>query len=104
TQLTHGSLTESQALNFGRSRQPCLLVINHRSLLGVSLSGFLCFCSHRFCKTSSMSPPKSSPRRQLSFFGSVPPLQAYLPHLDPSSGFPGSPSSVRRGTRRSSSL
>jgi len=53
---------------------------------------------------SSMSPPKSSPRSKLSFFGSVPPLQAYLLRLDLTSGFPGSPSAVRRGTRRSSSL
>jgi hypothetical protein len=58
---------------------------------------------HVFHKLS-MSPPKSSPRSKLSFFGAVPPLQAYLPRLDPTSGFPGSPSAVRRGTRRSSSL
>ena len=51
-----------------------------------------------------MSSPKSSPRGQLSLSGSVPPFKAYLPRVDPTSGFPGSPSSVRRGTRRSSSL
>ena len=33
THLTHGPLTGSQAENFGRSRQPCTLVIHHRDLL-----------------------------------------------------------------------
>ena len=51
----------------------------------------------------SMSSPKSSPYGQLSFFGSVPPLQAYLPPVGPTSGLPGSPYSVRRGARRPSS-
>ena len=56
-------------------------------------------------RPSSMSSPKSSPRRAI-FFSRVLflLLQAYLPRVDPTSGFPGSPLAVRRGTRRSSSL
>ena len=52
THLTHGSLTESQTRNFGRSRQPCLLVIHHRVLLWFSLSRLFRLWSHPVCKTS----------------------------------------------------
>jgi hypothetical protein len=88
-------LTEPHSIVAGSAA----FLINNGAQFPIGINGIM------GCNTGpSMSPPKSSPRSKLSFFGFVPPLKAYLPRVDPTSGFPGSPSAVRRGTRSSSSL